>query len=148
MPDLLNIVCPHCNAVNQLPLHSLKKDPKCGKCGDLIFTGYPIVLESSNFQKHISRNDIPVIVNFWASWSEDCRLMSPAFALAASRVEPRIRLAKINKDTEQEVATRLAILSVPTLVLFKKGKEIDRAYEVFDIAGLLKWIKTHALARL
>jgi len=142
MAGAIHIVCPHCNAVNRLPSANLKKSPKCGKCKEALFMGYPTVLDSSNFHTHISRNDIPVLVDYWAAWSEDSRTMAPVIALAAARLEPRMRIAKVNRDTEQEIVKQQAIMSVPTLVLYRNGREVDRTYGPLDIASLIKWLKS------
>jgi thioredoxin 2 len=83
------------------------------------------------------------MVNFWASWNEESKTMAPAYALASARAEPHIRFAKVNRDMEQDISKKYAILEVPTLLFFRGGNEVNRDYGVFDIARLLKWIKTN-----
>ncbi|UCG78897.1 MAG: thiol reductase thioredoxin [Nitrospirota bacterium] len=144
MADNVHIVCPHCNAVNKLTPAKLKKNPKCGSCHQLLFTGKPISLDTSSFEKHIKKNDIPILVDFWASWSDESKMMAPAVALAATRLEPRLRIAKVNKDTEPDIAKKYGILQVPTVVLFRQGKELNREYGAFDISRILKFIKDNA----
>jgi len=139
-----HIVCPSCNATNLLPDDRLQDDPRCGKCKERIFSTHPMELNGGNFERHISKNDIPVLVDFWAPWCGPCRAMAPAFEEAASVLEPGIRVAKLNTEDEQMIGTRYGIRSIPTMVLFHKGEEIARQSGAMMAGDIIRWVQSQA----
>jgi thioredoxin 2 len=143
MSDALHIVCPHCAAVNRIPAARLNDAPVCGKCHRPLFTTHPVELRTDTFRKHIERNDIPVVVDFWAPWCGPCKMMAPAFEQAAARLEPRVRLAKLNTENEQSIAAQFGIRSIPTLVVFRQGREVARQPGAMGGADIIRWVQAY-----
>ena len=144
MTDKVHVVCPHCGAVNRLDgarLVAGSRDGKCGKCHQLLFDGKPQEVDETWFQKHLSRNDIPLLVDFWAPWCGPCRMMAPAFAQAAGQLEPGMRLLKVNTEEAQQLGAQLGIRSIPTLMLFQSGREVARMSGAMDANGIVSWAR-------
>jgi thioredoxin 2 len=142
MSESLHIVCPHCNAVNRIPAARAADDPRCGKCRQPLFTGAPLDLSAANFSRHITRSDIPIVVDFWAQWCGPCKMMAPAFAQAAAQLEPRVRLAKLDTESEQGIAAQYQIRSIPTIALFVGGREVARQAGAMSAADIVLWVQS------
>lgn len=140
----LIVVCPHCNAANRLPADRLADGGTCGKCKARLFAGEPVELGAANFDIHAGRSDIPLLVDFWAPWCGPCRSMAPAFAQAAQQLEPEFRLGKVNTEEEQQLAARFGICSIPTLALFRNGREVARQAGAMDANSLIRWVRSQA----
>ena len=140
MTTSLHLVCPHCAAVNRLPAERLGASPQCGQCHRPLFTGEPLAVDAAGFERQLARSDLPLVVDFWAAWCGPCRMMAPVFAQAARELEPRIRFLKVDTEAEQALAVRHAIRSIPTLAVFRGGREVARQAGALDLGSLKRWL--------
>ena len=140
----LQIVCPHCSAINRVPADRPAGKAKCGGCHHALFIGKPAAASATSFATHVRRNDIPVVADFWASWCGPCRAMAPAFEQAAGRLEPQVRFLKVDTEAEQALAAQYNIRSIPTLLLFRGGKVVAQRAGASDAGSIEAWIRQNA----
>ncbi len=143
MSEALHLVCPHCEKINRIPATRLGDKPKCGHCRQPLFTGHPIELTTGSFRRQIEHSDVPIVVDFWAPWCGPCQMMAPQYAAAAAELEPTMRLAKVNTDAETALAGEFQIRSIPTLALFRGGREIARHSGAVAKADIVGWVRQH-----
>lgn len=140
------IMCPHCAGLNRVSSEKLAAKPKCGHCQQPLFTGQPIEMNRTQFKRALEKAEQTLVVDFWAPWCGPCKMFAPTFAQAAQQIEaqyPQNRFIKINTEQEHALAAEFNIRSIPTLAIFKGGKEIDRISGAMDLVQFKQWISTH-----
>ncbi len=142
MTTPLHIVCPHCHTTNRVQPED-RPEADCGQCHQPLFNGHPVSLNEAAFDRHIARNQIPVLVDFWAPWCAPCRQMAPAYEQAAAQLEPGVRVVKVDTEAEQNLGSRFNIRSIPTLALFRDGKEIARQAGAMGAADIVRWVRSN-----
>lgn len=122
----MRVVCPHCLSVNNIPQKESYKKANCGKCKKSLLETTPMELTNANFDEVVVNSDIPVLIDFWAPWCGPCKMMGPNFTKAATNFPLKALFVKVNTENEQQLGARFGIRSIPTLILFKSGKEVHR----------------------
>jgi thioredoxin 2 len=139
MPPV-NAVCPQCQSIVRIPGDRLQDRPKCPRCKADVLDGRPLHVDGRNFARHTEHGDLPLLVDFWAPWCGPCRMMAPVLDQAAARWSTRLKVGKLNTDEEQDLAARFGIRSIPTLILFAKGREVGRKSGAMDLGSLERWL--------
>ncbi|TMJ60719.1 MAG: thioredoxin TrxC [Alphaproteobacteria bacterium] len=141
MDGSVHILCPHCDTINRLPRDRLKGGGRCGQCHQALFDAHPVALDTARFERHLAKSDVPLLIDFWASWCGPCQAMAPEFERAAAALEPEVRLVKVNVDEEPVLAQKFQVRSIPTLVLALHGRELARSAGARSAAQLVEWVR-------
>ena len=139
--EKLLLACSQCLTANRVPAARLGDDPKCGRCGARLLDGRPVALAEASFDQFVGRSDLPVVVDFWAAWCGPCRAMAPAFEQAAGELKTRVRFAKLDTEQAQGIAARFGIRSIPTMILFRGGREAARTSGAMDSRDIRAWLE-------
>jgi thioredoxin 1 len=99
-----------------------------------------VVVTKDNFQKEVLDSDLPVLVDFWATWCPPCRMLSPVVASVAEKLEGKLKVGKVDVDDQQELAAQFGIMSIPTLILFKNGQVVKQTMGAMPEAQLMEFL--------
>ncbi len=130
MADVQLIRCPACGAANRVPVAKLKQhlQPVCGRCKAALPTsfGHPVTVTDNNFSDEVERSTLPVLLDLWAPWCAPCRMVAPVLEALAKEMAGRVLVAKLNVDENPATAARFRVQSIPTLLVLKSGREVER----------------------
>ena len=143
MEGITNVVCPHCQTPNRIPTAKLGQNPKCGRCHSPLLTRTPLTLTGASFDRHLTRTDLPLVVDFWSQFCGHSKRMLPAFKSAAGILHPGVRLALVDTSQEQSLAGRYRIEATPTMILFQHGREKTRISGALEERAIIDWIRGH-----
>jgi thioredoxin 2 len=136
-------MCTGCGGLNNIPANKLSDNPNCGKCKKPLYQGEPISMTGTQLTRAIDKTEELLVVDFWATWCGPCQQFAPTFKQAASQLEPKARFIKIETEAEQVISAKYNIRSIPTLVMFKNGKEIDRVSGALSASDFTNWVNQH-----
>jgi len=138
----VTVVCPACHKINRIPVKESYTKANCGHCKNSLLDAKPVEATAQNFSQFVGGSGLPVVVDFWAPWCGPCKMMAPAFAQAAASLPLKAQFLKVNTENEQTLGAQYGIRSIPTMILFKNGVEVDRVSGAMSADQIIHWVKS------
>ena len=142
------IRCSNCGAANRVRLDKLQAGelPVCGKCHtQLAASAQPIKVTDASFARDVEQSSLPVFLDFWAGWCGPCLMIGPFVEQLAAEVAGRVRVGKLNIDENPATASRFGVRSIPTMIIFKEGRELDRITGAVPKEEMLRKLRKNGL---
>jgi len=124
--EKITFICPNCKKINRLPKKNSYTKANCGSCGSSLLDGKVIEASENDFEYILQNSTAPIIVDFWAPWCGPCRMMAPNFEAASKSLTPKVQFVKVNTENNPNISAKFAIRSIPTMIVFKNGVEVER----------------------
>ena len=142
MSNKIKVACPKCGALNMVPHSETLTKAECGKCKHDLLDNTPVILNSKNYKKFTEKSDLPIVVDFWAEWCAPCRMMAPYFKEASKSFVMKAKFGKLNTEENPHISSQYGIRGIPTMIVFKHGKELGRISGAIPAANIESWLKT------
>jgi thioredoxin 2 len=143
-PARATVSCPFCSTLNRVSLDRIADRPKCGECGRPILLDRPIRVSDDDLHKVVAGTDVPILVDFYADWCAPCKIMAPVLDDIARDRAGSLLVGKLDTDRSPAMAVHYSIRGIPTLILFRNGREASRQTGALSRQRLDDWLASTA----
>ena len=138
---IATVACPFCGTLNRVHMERVTDHPKCGNCSKLLWLDRPVAVSDANFDTVVGDTTVPILVDFYADWCGPCKIMAPLLDEAAHRRAGQLLVLKLDTDKNPATQQRFGVRGIPTLIVFRGGKEVSRRVGAVPPTELAKFLK-------